>query len=412
MRIPTLLLLGAALAAPAALPADEAMAPEVTVSAEDCMAYLPQVAFNSLRDEYLAVWHDSCSAGPPYRRILARRLDRYGRPKGAVFQASPSGGSDYDRAQASLAYDRVNDRYLVVYVYDYWGNGSDWDVRGRYLAGDGTPSGDEFVVAATSLHEWNPEAAFSHVSRKFLVAWTREDPASPETVWGSLFAYGATPGSFPLSPGAAGNRVSPDLSYDPFADRFTAAFDTGSDVVAAMVDAAGALGAEFAIAAWPDVEIAPAVASCENWQHVVVWQSFHTPGKYEMYARFLFGSGSSDGGPLHLSGTTADERHGEVACLFGGIHYFVVYEQEYAGGAIGISGRRVSSTKAMREEVVIRTPAGYRPAVAGGRAGWLVVWAHERPASVYQDIRARAVWELFADGFEWANTANWSLVQL
>ena len=103
---------------------------EIIVSAQDIDEYLPDAAYNSVRDEYLVVWHDSPPAQA--RSIKARRYTAAGSFLAEyviAFEDSPL----RDNAQPSVAYDPVNDRYLVVWVRDVFGDGSDWDVYGRIV---------------------------------------------------------------------------------------------------------------------------------------------------------------------------------------------------------------------------------------------------------------------------------------
>lgn len=394
--------------------AAEAMAPEVTTSNQDRMEYLPQIAYNSDRDEYLVVWHDFDAAATPTRRILARRLDRNGRPLSGPLVVSPT-GDDRDRAQAAVAYDRVNDRYLIVYVYDYNGNGSDWDVRGRYASWNLQSLGAERTISDYTDSEWNPKVAFSWPSQTFLVTWTREPATGPQVVRGALVTQSTVGGNLLIATHPSQNRQSPDVAFQPYGDNFLVAYTSGADVFAKTVAATnGALGGEVAVAAWPDAESAPAVASCENYQYVVVWQSAVSGAGNEVYARFLYGDGTIYTAPIHISGTTSNEQRPDVACAYGDIDYVVTYEQQYTNLQYGVSGRRITATQVLRPEFVIRAVGGsetgvtFHPRVAGSREGWLATWEHRRQGSSYQDIHDRAVWSLFTDGFEWGNTNLWS----
>lgn len=392
--------------------AAEAMAPEVTTSSQDRMEYLPQLAYNSLHDEYLVVWHDLDAAASPARRILARRLDRYGRALSGTLVVSPT-GDNRDRAQAAVAYDKVNDRYLLVYVFDFNGNGSDWDVRGRFLSWDALNRGSEFALGASGSNEWNPQVDYSYLSGKFLVAWTLEPSGVNAAVRGALVTSGGMT-EFPIAASASGHRFRPDVAYQPYGDNFLVVYDSGLDVFGTIVTAAGAVGSEVAIAAWPGTESTPAVASCDNYQYVVVWQSAVGGAGNEVYARFLYGDGTIHTAPIHISGTTSNEQRPDIACIDGDIDYVVTYEQQYTNAQYGISGRRITATQGLRPEFVIRGVGGgetgvtFHPRVAGSEAGWLVTWEHQRQGSSYQDIHGRAVWSLFADGFEWSGTGQWS----
>lgn len=410
MRNRTLVGLLACLGLPAAIAADQAVTPEVIVSEYNTNEWAPRAAYNSARDEFLVVWYVSLPGASPAKRVFARRLDRYGRPLGETFDLRPDGDT-HDRREPSVTYDSVHDRWLVVYGYDYWGNGSDWDIRGRFLDWNGLrPDWQEFALATTGLNERAPAVAFDLFADRFLASWWREDLSSWSTVWGAVFGFGDAVTPFGIS--ITANRTSPAISFDPFAERFLVAYDTPFDVYAALVDPTGGVGGETAVATTSEAELAPGAASCDNWQHLVAWESQAASGKFNVLAQFLYGSGALDGGAIVLGGTTADELEPSVDCLHGGIDYLVAYRQEWAGGSDGISARRLAATHALADEFVVIPPpaSGWssHPAVAGGRSGWLIVWEHLRPEGSYLDIHARVAWDLFADGFEWGSTANWS----
>lgn len=399
------------------IPADEALTPDVVVSAENCDEHDPQAAYNSLRDEYLVVWNDFCTATTPAARVLARRVDRYGRPLAPTFELAPT-ADGHNRTRPSVAYDATHDRYLAVYAYDYWNDGSDLDIRGRFIAWNGVePTWSEFMIASTERMEWNPVVAFSSVSGSFLVAFSKSDASAGIVVWGALFGFGATPSPFPIA--SPGLRVSPDVAYDAFWNLFTVSYDDSNDVFARTIDAAtGVIAPEVPVGTDASIEALSAVASCDNWQSIVIWQFLFGPGDYDLVGRFLYGSGGVDGLSFPVSASSVIEGAGEVACLEGGLDYLAVFEADFVAGIFGIAGRRIDVFKQQRPPFDLRRPIGGEtgyaeaPAVAGGHSGWLVVWQQQRepPEVGYMDIHTRVVWSLFADGFEWGNTASWSAV--
>ena len=268
MRQLSLLPLPFLLALPAALAAEEAMTPEVVVSAEDCDERDPQVAYNSLRDEFLVVWNDVCYSATPAARVLARRLNRYGLPVGATFEVSPT-EDGRNRSRASVAYDPVNDRYLVVYAMDYWNNGSDLDIRGRFLAWDGVvPGWGEVIVSQSTDNEWNPEVSLSAATGNHLVAWSTLQATAGTVVWGALIAFGYAPSVFAIA--SPGFRIAPDLSYDATRDRFAVAYDDTNDALARLVEATnGAVLGEITVANSAPNESIAATASCGGGKHLV-----------------------------------------------------------------------------------------------------------------------------------------------
>lgn len=392
----------------------EAVGREVTLSSGDWEKFLPAVAYNGNRQEFLVVWHNL--AGNGVRDITAARLDRFGRMISAFTVASGA----FSRAQPAVAYDEVRGRYLVVYIYDYYGNGSDWDVRGRLIPWSGPdPLLTEFPIYDATDSQWNPKVAYSSGDDEFLTVWGNSAATANASVSYRYVSADGTPDfAQTLAGDATYNYTNPDLAYNSLRDEYLVAYEIdASDIAARRLDHIGfPLGSQEVIAGWPDAEILPAVAACpELDQWLVVWQSNNptaTP-----YARFLLGAGSVDGGPLEVHATTGSNRTPSVACLPGGLQYLIAWEEEYSGGVYGISGRRLATNKsflapsfAVRTVIVPQLRNAKSPAMVGGRSGWSVAWIQEREGSTYSDVHSAMVWSLFADDLETGNTGMWSAV--
>lgn len=382
-----------ALAGPSA--AQQAMAPEVTIANAPESEWHPAVAYNDQRDEYLVVWGENGTD------IWARRLDRCGRPVGAAFLVVVTGNPRYDPA---VAYDGVNDRYLVVWVYEYVPGGADRDIYGRFVSGEGVPlSGGSFPIEGTTHQEAFPAVAFARWSEKFLVTWNEWTAATNGTVRGALVSFESGPGaSFEIASHASQYRQYSALAWDPWSDKFLVAYDNNADIFGRLVTPAGAVGSEIPIAAWPAAERRAAVATCDNYQFLVIWESEVAADDEDLFGRAMLGDGSFWGDVLHLASADWNENNASVACRYGGTEYLVTWRAGYGTGGGDLVGTRVSSTLAVAGGFVVRLGAVYSNAAAGGATGWLVAWEEDA------DIRGRAVWDLFVDGFEWGSTANWS----
>jgi len=413
MRRFPLLVLALLASAPAPLGAQLTMGPEAAVSEQDCSKFAPQVAYNSLHEEYLVVWHDLCASGTPANHVYGRRLDRWGKPVGGVFEvgASTDGRNRWD---AAVVYDSVDDHYLVTYTYDYNGDASDLDIRGRYLAWNGPdPASLEFPIALTGLDEQGSRVAYSPLSGIFVVVHEREHEDLGSVVAGALFAYGSSPFWFNVA--ASALRVNPDIVYDSFYNLFAVAYDDQSEVYVTVVDDAGdVFFPEVTVSNSNRPEAYPAVAACLA-QYLVAWDYQWEVDDFDIWARYLYSNAQPDGDTFPVAQTYAGERTPRIACLFGGLEYLVVYSEEVAGDDVAC-GNRYTSTKVWSGMFEIRAPAEGEtgiaswPSTAGGPIGWLVAWRHQRQVGTpYTDIHARMVWELFADGFEWGSTESWSL---
>lgn len=404
--------------------AQQAVGPERTINVQDSEKFQPAVAYNPDRDEYLVVFHHFWSSPPggaAHRNVQAYVCDRYGKP--LFFREYVHPIDTHDRSQAAVAYDPDHQRYFVVYIYDYSGDGSDYDIRGVFLAADTLASvSAELNIATSVLSDFEPKVELSTVSDTFLVAWWRQASSTYTSVRGCpvssvSFDIG---GELLIADHPSENRIEPDLAWDPSRDEIAVAYSNAVDIFVRLVSMpAGLVGEEIAVAAWPDTEAAPAIASCGGAdQYLVAWHS--SPNMNDLYARFVTGAGVVDGAPLLLADTVFPDEYPEVDCLRWGTDYLVAFQQGLLteGGTaptqdvIVIKGIRIDTLKNVAPEFMISSAAAdaYRPAVAGAPYGWFTVWERTRDWTGYQDIYGRMAWDLFSDGFEdglglWSTTA-------
>jgi len=287
---------------------------EITISALDNEEYLPSVAYNWKHDEYLVVWHNTWTIGT--RDIRAQRVSAGGQLLGSEFLVAESPTKDY--AQPSVDYDPVNDRYLVAYIYDTVGDGSDWDLYGRFIPWDGPDAGlTEFVICNFATHQWNPKVAYGRAVEEYLVVWANEYQAGTSPMYISGRRVKASDGSFPGGTGSdltishgTENRVNPDVTYNLARNEYLVVWDNAVDIFGVRLtgDLSHDFGGEFGIAEWPDTEIHPAVAACDDAdQYLVAWQSFAT-GTYDIYARFVKGDGTLEG-VYEVEATTSPDEN-------------------------------------------------------------------------------------------------------
>lgn len=408
----------AAVATPVA--ADHGMSHEVTVSAIDNEQHLPSVAYNWQRDEYLVVWHNQFFNG---RDVYGRRVDRFGRVLNEFVISSDLD----DRAQPAVAYDWVNDRYLVVYIVDVFGDGSDYDVYGRLIGWDGpNPGWTEFPICTWTSSQWNPQVEYAGSQQEFMVVWTNTPAGVPAYVSARRVSPdGSTPhGGFTVSSGAE-PRVNPQIAYNLARNEHLVTYDlvagggSGVDIWATRMTAGGTIlgGGEFAVAAWPGTEEHPDVAACRLAdKYLVVWQSLAGADNYDVYGRFVNGDGTIDGAPVLFDATSIDEREPTVGCMRDDTRFLVAWQQEYSsvGGPVGVQAQSIGSDHAKdasfapRVIYVGETIHCTDPVIAGGDGGWFIAWEQDRQGTAHQDIHGRSVWELLGSGFEGSGFHGWS----
>ncbi len=375
---------------------------EIIVSALDNEQYLPSVAYNSNHDEYLVVWHNKWGAN---RDIYAQRITAKGELLSwfAVGPTAPLNPYPNNRVQPSVAYDPINDRYLVVWAYDTSGNGSNWDIHGIFVNWNGPIQGlHQFIICDWPTQQWVPKVAYSPVEEEFMIVWWTDHPSVPDYISGRRMK--ASDGSFPSTGSdftisdTTQLRVNPEISYNLWRNEYLVVYDNTEDVFGTRFSGIGAplASGEFPIAAWPGAETLPSVAYClENDQYLVAWQN----PQPDIYARFINHDGSLDGGPLHLEYTSVDEVKPKVACSQSGSQFLVTWQQQFSSvtGPYGIWGQLVNTDKTLGANFGIMTPTSgvtaefTNPVIAGGRVNFLTVWEHDRAGTSFQDIYGRLI---------------------
>ncbi len=372
---------------------------EITISGLDNQEYLPAVAYNRNHHEYLVVWHTVWTLGT--RDIRAARISDTGEVLSTftVYEHATK-----DSAQPDVAYDSVNDRYLVVWVFDAPGDGSDWDLYGRFIPWDGpSTSLKEFAITTWTTHQWNPKVAYGRTAEEFLVVWANQYQAGSPPMYISGRRVKAADGSFP---GGASdltishttqNRVNPDVTYNLARNEYLVVYDNAVDIFGIRLtgNLNDNFGGEFGIAGWPAVEIHPAVAACsEADQYLVVWQSDQETSNDAVYARFIAGTGAV-GNVYQIDDTTSPEREADVACNLSGTQYLVTWQTRYTNLKYGIWGRLVQPDETMESQFSIVSPGSTAdrtsPIAAGGHTNFIVVWEHQRDGTSYQDIHGRLI---------------------
>lgn len=400
--------------------ADQSMGPEIPISVLDNQQYNPHVAYNSIRDQYLVVWHNFWGGS---RDIYGRRLDG----EGNLLSSFTISTGTWDRVQPAVAYDPLNDRYLVVWSYDFHGDGTDWDLYGRLIPWNGPDGGlTEFPIENSTRTQDSPEVAFALAQQEFMVVWNNSGGGVPRDIEGARMQLDGSlvPAGLVAVASGATDRTNPDIGYNLDRNEYLVTYDDlGANILATRLTGNGVIlgGGEFGIATWADPESRPSVAACGGGtdRYFVAWQSLVGANNNDVYGRFVTGDGVPDGAPLHFPYTGIDEQEPEVSCRNDSAEFLVVWEAQYSNttGPFGIHGSSVLPSGALSPEFFVRgvyvgeTGVATRPAVASGQQGDLVVWEHERQGTAYQDIHGRMVWgPLFSDGFESGTTNAWSSV--
>ncbi len=128
--------------------------------------YNPDVAWGGAADDYLVAWqYYYTSVSPAHYRIMdAYVYDTH--QTGTQIEEGVKALIDYSSYQhnqtlPAVVFSRDAGRYLVVFQYDYYGDGSDHDILGLRLIPPLYSQGDVFYVAGTNRQEHSPAVAYS-----------------------------------------------------------------------------------------------------------------------------------------------------------------------------------------------------------------------------------------------------------
>jgi hypothetical protein len=132
--------------------------------------YKPAIAYNSVHDEFLVVWHNTWPSG--HNDIYARRVSATGQ---LLSWFSVSAGTN-NRSDPAVAYNATNDEYLVVWRYNANGDGTTYDIWGRTIAWNGAYLNPEFQIITWPNRTFRkPEVVWNQIENEYLVVWSAFD---------------------------------------------------------------------------------------------------------------------------------------------------------------------------------------------------------------------------------------------
>ncbi|MDH5711401.1 MAG: hypothetical protein OEZ15_07030 [Gammaproteobacteria bacterium] len=189
------------------------------VSARDSLQSKPTVAYNSIDDQFMITWSDVRYQSKTDVDVYGRILDAQGEPVSDDIVISNHKGG---QGESSVAFDPVNKQYLVV--WSDWRNADsiDSDIYAQLLTTDGNPIGTNFAITDRRTAQKMPAVAFDPDKQRFLVAWKNDTLTSPQE---KLFArFISSKGElldkeFLIAKGE-GKQDKPSLVYDPKRKRF------------------------------------------------------------------------------------------------------------------------------------------------------------------------------------------------
>lgn len=197
-------------------------------------AQRPAVAYNSANNEYLVVWQGH-EANPPLAlgewEIFGQRLAADGAEVGfndfRISDAGPDGNTSYEAMHPDVAYNSINNEYLVVWKADD-GVDNEYEIHGQRIDGrTGAELGaNDFRISDmgpdgnTGFKAEYPSVAHAAAGNVYLVVWNGDDDTASSPDENEVFGQ--------LLDGAAGTEVGVNdfrISHiGPDGERFRGAF--------------------------------------------------------------------------------------------------------------------------------------------------------------------------------------------
>lgn len=367
--------------------------------------YEPAVAYNSNHDEYLVVWYNDQGGGT--WDIYARRVDGDGTLLSNFTVFHDAGCHDW---QPDVAYNPVQDEYLIVYTYE--ASVSDYDVYARLVKWNGADLGDsryaEFAINDEGGIQRNPAVAYNSQSNEYLVAYDNWWSSSLHDVDARRVdkdgtALGGSSG-VNIATGAGELRHWPDVAYNAAQNEYLIVYNytsgTNGDILGKVTSAnLGTLSSEKTICADSSYDQDfPAVAAGPD-EYLVVWEDGNWgTNDYDIFARRVSGDGDPQGSSIGfaIDGLGDGNLHVDPAVAYGAGYGYLVAWRYYEGGSNqNIYGRYVmpGQDSAAGEEFAIDSglDSQANPAVACNSNGdCLVVEEDNWPGPDYE-IRGRFV---------------------
>jgi hypothetical protein len=372
------------------------------VSDQTVPAVAPAVAYNSIWQEYLAVWYNDRPGNDDiYGQLVTAQGDLKGGRRAIV------AGQGADRRFPDVAYSPNFNEYLVVWEH-YDTNTTRWSIRGQRVADNGDNEGSPFVIndpAALATHT-RPRVAHAFTGGVYLVVWERhvQGALSSDIVGRIVWNNGYLPGSqFLIAQGDnSSSHGAPALAYDRRMneflvtwERYDKAFST-DQIAARIVRPNETMEAPLLVANYSAASTAPSVGAIPTYgtqgQYLVAWEIQYTPTDKHIMARLVGGDGVPDPVTFYVAVESDDEIQPTVAGNERSRTFLVSWIQSMGWSNVHAREVRVDGGF-VGPGAVLAGKYAQNPAVSQGPSGGFLVAYDDRPST-----NPRAVW-----GYLWGN---------
>ena len=267
----------------------------------------PAVAYNSAQDEFLVIWDKEYNTVDD--DIYGRRVSGAGSAIGSEYTIDYSSADD---ALPDLVYNPLSGEYLAVWER-YQVDQS--EIYANRLDSNGTPTGGGFYVADDSIDESGAAVSCNTATGNYLVIWHQQTAYGNYDIYGQLVtSAGALSGGVISISTASGDQLYPQLAYNAVFGEFLVVWQDGrsdGDIYGQRLNGSGGLiGGNFAIAdqgtnyrSYPQVAYQPNAV-----EYMVTW-SLSVPGEdVNVYRRRVRTDGSMPEDEIVVSGLSSMEQ--------------------------------------------------------------------------------------------------------
>ncbi len=379
------------------------LGPEVQISeptSPEADRYKPAIAYNWVHREYLVVWHNTWPDG--HRDVYARRVSESGK---LLSSFTVSAGAN-DRLQPAVAYNAMNDEYLVTWMYNLNGDGVTYEIWGRTVAWNGSYMNPEFqIITWPNRTFWTPRVTWNGLRNHYMVVWSAHDTTTlvPTDVSHAILAADGTK-LYGTIISSAEEPHQPDVAYNIAADEYLVVWRRmwapgDGDIRGARVS--GSLGTVinppgvFTISAPTEDQLLPAVTTNEQHRYLVVWQHAY-PGPccdWDIRGQELDVTGGLVGDEISIATSLDDETAPAVAARPGtGRAYLCVWQRTTTAGEVIRAGAWGDAGWTYYGDVAaVAFWNNEHPAVAAGRPSFLIAYEGDAQGdpTVYRHIYGR-----------------------
>ena len=342
----------------------------------------PDVAYNPLDNQFLAVW-DQQQPGTAFD-VLGQALSPDGAPVGGLITVVSAAE---DQVTPRVAYSTFLNRYCVVWA-DFR-NGNDSDVFGRILSRTAAPLGDAFQVYAGPYQELQPAVAAHGTRDQFVVTLCHdlEDYGLEAIMAVTVTGGGTVTGSVEVRHGD-NHRWYPQVAQRSGSDDYLVtcmANETGgeADVFAQRVRYDRTLtGTPILVCAGRKGQEGPDAAyNGKNDRYLAAWQDYRSVTKYDIRGRPFAPDGTLLAQEVILSQTGRQAYNPVAASLPGRDDALVAWAAfenvglEFRGRRIGAAGQALGNEVLISGNTLTYASWGMESAANPGRNEYLVVWS-------------------------------------